>query len=340
MAGPGLDPEPGEYRPKHYHVLAQVMARETNLAIFRRFEELNYLRLMRLQAEIMEAKVAFEDRCTKDHMENPTFSMSFRELNLSRKPPVRLLHSDGQLDSGSGSGLRSQCHCQIQDQNDEPPSQSNVWQMSQLELLGHIDRRLSEYNQLLIELSQVRSIRKPEKSQLKALKNWLIRDDGGKGFLNGSEMLVWAESDVGEYACLATGTETDVFTALIRRIIVMVFPWFLRGRKAKAIIEQSSGLRRYDDDRVNAASNIISLVISSVLPILAIFVLNSRQSTTERFGFTVLFTALFALALGFFSSAKRAEIFAATATFAAVEVVFIGTALGAGNAPPLTPPAA
>ena len=195
---------------------------------------------------------------------------------------------------------------------------------------------------------------------MKALKNWLIRDDGGKGFLDGSEMLVWAESDVGEYACLATGRETDVFTALIRRIIVMVFPWFLRSRKAKAIIEQSSGLMRYDDDRVNAASNIISLVISSVLPTLAIFVLNSRQSTTERFGFTVFFTALFALALGFFSSAKRAEIFAATATyvhgsfsqatrenllilgdrFAAVEVVFIGTALGAGNAPPSTPPAA
>jgi hypothetical protein len=86
---PVSDTEAGEYQPKHYHVLAQVMSRETNLAIFRRFEDLNYLRLMRLQAEIMEAKVVFEDRCKQDHTENPEFSKSFRALHLSRKPPVK-----------------------------------------------------------------------------------------------------------------------------------------------------------------------------------------------------------------------------------------------------------
>lgn len=210
-------------------------------------------------------------------------------------------------------------------------------------------------------MSQVRSIRNPEKSQLKTLKNWLIRKDGGDSFLEGSESLIWAESDVEEYACLAAVPETDIFTRLIRKIIVTVFPWFFRSKKRKAIIEQSSGMRSYDDNRVNTASNIISLVISSTLPVLAIFVLNSRESTTDRLWFTVLFTGAFAAALGFFSSAKRAEIFAATATyvhcylglcasrtgdelltqwnsFAAIEVVFIGTALGAENNTPSTAP--
>lgn len=136
MTAPAPDTEPGDYQPKHYHVLAQVMSRETNLAIFRRFEDLNYLRLMRLQAEIMEAKVVFEDRCKEDHTENPEFSKSFRALHLSRKSQVKPLYSgDEQLQS------------RYQGQEvDEPPGESSLWQCSQLEILEHIDRKLSEYS--------------------------------------------------------------------------------------------------------------------------------------------------------------------------------------------------
>lgn len=165
-------------------------------------------------------------------------------------------------------------------------------------------------------MSQVRSIRKPEKSQLRTLRNWLARKDGGDNFLEGSERLIWAESAIDEYVCLATpGTETDTFTFLIRKLIVTLFPWFFRGKQANSVIEKSSGLRSYDDARINSASNVISLVLSSTLPVLAIFVLNGRESTNERLWFTVLFTAVFAMVLGIFSSAKRAEIFAATATY-------------------------
>ncbi|KAH6887024.1 hypothetical protein B0T10DRAFT_607821 [Thelonectria olida] len=79
--------------------------------------------------------------------------------------------------------------------------------------------------------------------------------------------------------------------------------------------------------RLTKASNLIAIIVSSTLPVLTIFVLNTLKSTTIRLGLTVLFTALFSILLAFFSLAKRAEIFAATATFAAVEVVFIGSAL-------------
>jgi hypothetical protein len=194
-------------------------------------------------------------------------------------------------------------------------------------------------------------------SQLETLQNWLKREDGGNRFLEASEELIWQDDDIAEYACLAPSAETDVFTRGIRLGIVKVFPYLFRSRKGKDILDPSSGLRTIDDERINTASNVISLVLSSTLPVAAIFVLNSRDSTTERLGFTVLFTAVFALALGLCSSAKRAEIFAATATyvhtsyyrervtyidnrFAAVEVVFIGTALAAENNPPAPPPLA
>jgi hypothetical protein len=44
-----------------------------------------------------------------------------------------------------------------------------------------------------------------------------------------------------------------------------------------------------------------------------------------RIGLVILFTATFSVTLSLFTQAKKVEIFSATATFAAVEVVFIGS---------------
>ncbi|RYP60316.1 hypothetical protein DL771_010557 [Monosporascus sp. 5C6A] len=305
QAAPEIEMEANRYRPQHYHSLARIMAREANQAIFRRFQELNYLRIMALQAELMELKTVFDDRCKTDQTDNPSFSKSFRDLYLSRiATPPRL------------------CGCKPEGPSTLLSTDQDLWQNTQYELLCRIDAKMSEY---------MANIRKPEKSQLKALQNWLYREDGGDGFLDGSENLVWDEDDTHHYVCLATGGETDIFTALIRKLISAVFPWLFRKKKGKQVVDERSGMWLFDEDKLNTASNIVALVLSSTLPVLTIFVLDSRDSTTERLGFTVLFTALFALVLGVLSSAKRAEIFAATATFAAVEVVFIGSALGSEN---------
>ncbi|KAH3995500.1 hypothetical protein HBH68_165940 [Parastagonospora nodorum] len=44
-----------------------------------------------------------------------------------------------------------------------------------------------------------------------------------------------------------------------------------------------------------------------------------------RIGLVILFTAIFSVALAVFTSARKVEIISATAAFAAVEVVFIGS---------------
>lgn len=142
MTTPVSDLEPGLDQPKHYHVLAQIMSRETNLAIFRRFEDLNWLRLMRLQAEIMEAKVIFEDRCKQDYTESPDFSRSFRALLLSRKAPTPVKPPASPADEQLGSSK-----AQSQGTEERPPlEQTSLWQCSQLELLQYMDRKLSEYS--------------------------------------------------------------------------------------------------------------------------------------------------------------------------------------------------
>jgi hypothetical protein len=48
----------------------------------------------------------------------------------------------------------------------------------------------------------------------------------------------------------------------------------------------------------------------------------------HRIGLVIVFTTLFALSLALFTGARKVEIFSATAAFAAVEVVYIGSTAG------------
>ncbi|KAM5341925.1 hypothetical protein ACJ41O_014956 [Fusarium nematophilum] len=146
-------------------------------------------------------------------------------------------------------------------------------------------------------------------------------------------MYTWKSKDTSQYVSLRDLAEdSDLFTHMIMNVMAKLFH-FLCGERFKAgtIVDVESGLTSYSDSSLVTASNVIALVICSALPVVTIFVLNILDTTTKRIGFTVLFTTVFAITLALFSSAKRVEIFAATATFAAIEVVFIGSALGSGG---------
>jgi hypothetical protein len=165
-------------------------------------------------------------------------------------------------------------------------------------------------------VSQVSAIRGPEKSQLEQLQQFLSDDKGGDCFQLGSEAFTWTETDVGQYLCLnASLPQDDLFTRFIMNTISLIFhrlvgEQYTRGR----IIDEESGLKSYNDEKLHSASNMIAAIVAAILPVLTIFALNSLGTTTARIGLTVLFTALFAVLLVVFTSAKGVEIFAATAT--------------------------
>ena len=73
--------------------------------------------------------------------------------------------------------------------------------------------------------------------------------------------------------------------------------------------------------------------LSSLFPIVAIIVLNCVKDPTVRLGLMAVFTVAFSFCLGLFSTARKAEIFSASAAFAAVQVVFIGGNGTGGSVP-------
>ncbi|RFN44795.1 hypothetical protein FIE12Z_10989 [Fusarium flagelliforme] len=278
--------------PKRYHRLARIMEEDNNLAIFRRFDEINIIQLMALQAEIVELQYRFQLRCKQDDDEGQIYSGSFHALRHSA--PVegdKEVHKDG---------------------ND------------QFSLLNTLRSRIIEY-----KLSKLPT---PQKSQLEALQDWLTDPKGGDNFtakMGGTELYTWKSEDVTKYISLRQQAEdSDPFTKFIMVVMARVFHRiFSQKIKTGRIVDVESGLTSYSDSKLIKASNLVAVMVSSALPVLTIFVLNTLPSTTLRLGLTVLFTVVFAVVLELFTSAKRIEIFAATATFAAVEVVFIGSAL-------------
>lgn len=68
---------------------------------------------------------------------------------------------------------------------------------------------------------------------------------------------------------------------------------------------------------------VLSAVVAAILLIGAIASLNFISDAGARLGTIAAFTILFALSLGLLTNAKRAEIFAASAAYAAVLVVFV-----------------
>ncbi|KAK8038927.1 hypothetical protein PG993_007338 [Apiospora rasikravindrae] len=89
--------------------------------------------------------------------------------------------------------------------------------------------------------------------------------------------------------------------------------------------------RAYSPRTVSRVGSAAVAALSSTLPTLAILVLYFVGDMVKRLGLVILFTTLFAIALAVFTDAKKVEIFSATAAFAAVEVVYIGSTSSGGG---------
>ena len=87
-------------------------------------------------------------------------------------------------------------------------------------------------------------------------------------------------------------------------------------------------------ERITSAISIIGATLLLEVAIVASYVVTNDHI---RFRLIAIFTTLFATALSIFSKARRAEMFAATATYAAVLVVFLSgnlSSAGGSNSGP------
>ncbi|SCO92216.1 uncharacterized protein FRV6_16344 [Fusarium oxysporum] len=188
-------------------------------------------------------------------------------------------------------------------------SQKDNSGQGQRDHLIELQPKLTEYYNMILQLSELSQLQIPRTSQLETLQDWLTDPKGGANFLTKTgtpELYTWKPKDPSQYVSLhKTAEDSDPFTNFVKEVLTFIFHRLCGERlNAARVVDVESGLASYSD---------------------------SNLTTAQRIGLTVVFTILFAVILELFTNAKRVEIFAATATFAAVEVVFIGSALNSNR---------
>ena len=115
--------------------------------------------------------------------------------------------------------------------------------------------------------------------------------------------------------------KADMFTKLIIDKGVDKFFDYGMGRFMKP--SPTHGLIGLEDNNLFRLTYLVTTTLASLLPVASIVILYFIHSMKLRLGIIAIFTVLLSFSLAFFTSAKRAEVFALTAAFSAVQVVFV-----------------
>ncbi|KAK9427303.1 hypothetical protein V1505DRAFT_380596 [Lipomyces doorenjongii] len=286
---------PTEPETRGYKRLADFMAWEPPTAIFPRFRSANLLNLLSLQAEISQLEEQLLNLMKRDD-QDPNLQRRFYSTNWS------VLQAD--QDGGNEQRLK----------------------------LLELRTKLGEYNTALIQ--QITLFRQPNPriSDLEYLQNWLADSSGGNRELVGK---VWITKDGDNYkladklSLLPEDYDTFTRTVLKRFGSVLsilpalhvknrTFPPRQASQDAHFTIYSSS-------DAVISIGDKVATIVASLVTTIPIIILKFVPSINWRLGLVVIFTAVFSSTLAFMSNAKRAEVFGASAAFAAVQVVFVGS---------------
>ncbi|ERF75969.1 hypothetical protein EPUS_01335 [Endocarpon pusillum Z07020] len=280
-----MDPRP----PEGYDRLASFMGYFPETAIFRRFATLNAKNILYLQAELfwleeeLEKVVKDDAQCTNGN--RPLYSRDW----------YRLSHSEEHSDSNS----------------------------KQWKIFMNIRKALKEYNTAILQQKELVKLDAPSSLALSAIKDWMESPRMGWVYLLGPDKDLWRKADVYELLALKRKEHDDLLSLWMIKFVrawlhPMIGRHFKRDKSAQ-FMERSI----LTQDAILRITSVIALALSSILPLCSILILNTVHKVSVRLGIVAVFTVLFSLSLGLVTGARRVEIFAAAAAYAAVQVVFI-----------------
>lgn len=173
---------------------------------------------------------------------------------------------------------------------------------------------------MILQASGIFKLAKPQKAALANLIEILDRQPH-KNCVHGIESATWTSDNMNDLATL--DSNTDEFAQTICNAFLHPYHSLVgKHRKASADLECGQ-IWDYKIRSFSIAANLICVLISSTLPTASTFALYYVRPMNARLGLISAFNFLFALAMMFIVGRRRGEVFAATAAFAAIQVVFV-----------------
>ncbi|ORY69692.1 uncharacterized protein BCR38DRAFT_520613 [Pseudomassariella vexata] len=288
-----------------YPYLAQFWTK-TQTGMARKFNHLAVLNILFLQAELCHLEYEFARQRKKD-------------LESGEKRRVDcdwnwLLLSEPELNRGSG----------------------------QWESFLEIRKKLGEYYSAVLQYQQINSLRQPSDEQREDVFNILGDSTLNDSFghfqsldLAGIDGPMVYGSQHGKDLVLLDAREDDN-DALFRYIVRPMF-WFVhyfwKAKKKPMTKDLESGaegegekmtrLYHYMPHQFEVANRVVGALTGASLPVVSMVILYKFGDMNTKVALVCVFTIIFCLLLSIMSKARRIEVFAATAAFASVQVVWI-----------------
>ncbi|KAI8721324.1 hypothetical protein NCS52_00579600 [Fusarium sp. LHS14.1] len=195
-----------------------------------------------------------------------------------------------------------------------------------VELVTKLRVKMKEYHEALDLQSRVSRLQHPNRRALEVARNELhggpLGEDGSKpNPILGGEAKNYLD-DEGDLVSLGAPMETDMLFKTHRAY------WPGKEEVSRDGIHRIS---RFEERSITIAAALINIIIAIILLVGSITSLYFVSSPAAILGMISAFTIAFALSVGLMTNAKRAEIFAGSAAFAAVLVVFVSSGDLSGN---------
>ncbi|KAF1954642.1 hypothetical protein CC80DRAFT_493765 [Byssothecium circinans] len=168
----------------------------------------------------------------------------------------------------------------------------------------------------------------PANWDLSYLQKYLQTPEMGTLALNGPDASVWGsvrhpDCYAPDLIALRPRPKEDTLSAWVTEKAIV--NWIRCGCARFQRPSRKHGVIGYDDSAVLRVTFWLTSIVAALVPIASIAVLYSVKSMPVRLVVIAVFNVLVSVCLSALTNAKRVEVFAVTAAFAAVQVVFVGT---------------
>ncbi|CEI70987.1 hypothetical protein FVEN_g9651 [Fusarium venenatum] len=192
-------------------------------------------------------------------------------------------------------------------------------------LLREIQITLKDYREAILFEGTLATIPQPDRRTLKAFRIHFFhgRPEESRDFpmLGGRSSNLYDDPD--DLLVLHTREPPDRLTTFVQDYF-----GFLFEEPDTHVATAGSSISYASGKRISTFISWLSTILAALLLIGAILVLYNTNSDNLKLGLIALFTVLFSASIGLLTNAKRAEVFGATAAYAAVLVVFVSGDLG------------
>lgn len=283
-----------KYAPGYSKVAAK-MDTDPSFLIFRKFGWLHIFTLLDLQDELQLLEEDLEAHCERQYTRDESNRLRSRRLDYRNKN-------------------------------------------SRQETIASIQKKLSKYDELLLQMQKVQAIKRPSRRYQNSVSAFInnMQPNGYASIMRHEAEWIRRSDDLAsisldsEYGWLNTFVEDSLnLTRLSRKLLL----WLFRTDEQKRRTGKEKGFNLVDPYRIDVILRAILTILATVELLVPLLILNQLQTTDPNriqkmayYQILTIFisTLIFSASCSIFTKARRQDVFAATAAYCAVQVVFLG----------------